>query len=88
MDTSEVKVNIDPRWVSVRVRGKLSQMRLTEEVIISDSSVERSQITGMLTVKMKKVTSQPFVKSRDSLRKEEEERRKKEKEMKQQKEET
>ena len=39
MDTSEVTVNIDPKWVSVRVKGKLTQMRLSEEIIVSESSV-------------------------------------------------
>lgn len=70
MDTNQMNVNIDPKWVSVRVKGKLTQMRLNEEIITSESTVERSQITGILTIKMKKLKALTFIKSKTQLRKE------------------
>jgi protein TilB len=62
METKELNVNVSPTWVSIRIRGKLTQLRLSEEVIVSESKTERSQLTGMLTVTMKKLTPQSFIK--------------------------
>lgn len=35
LDTSELTVNINPFWVSVKVKNKLIQLKLTEEIMIS-----------------------------------------------------
>lgn len=34
LDTSELVVNINPHWVSVRVKKQLVQLKLTEEILI------------------------------------------------------
>jgi hypothetical protein len=37
------------------IKGKLTQIRLNEEVIVEQSVVQRSQTTGELMIKMKKM---------------------------------
>ncbi len=39
MDTSLIDANIFPDYVSVRVKDKLTQIRLGEEVIVNQSSL-------------------------------------------------
>jgi len=47
LDTSLIDVNINPNWVSVRIKGKLTQIKLQDEIIVEKSSVQRSQITSI-----------------------------------------
>ena len=47
LETSLVDANIEPNCISVRVKEKLTQIRLNEEVIVEKSSVQRSQVTGI-----------------------------------------
>lgn len=61
LDTSELVVNINPHWVSVKVKNKLIQLKLSEEIIISESKTERSQVTGFLLIKMKKLHPHEFL---------------------------
>ena len=42
LDTSLIEVNVDPKFVSVRVKGKLTQLKLTEEVMTEGAIVQRS----------------------------------------------
>ncbi len=35
LDTSELVVNINPHWLSVKVKNKLIQLKLNEEIIVS-----------------------------------------------------
>lgn len=39
LDTSLVKVNVNPTYVSVRVKDKLTQIRLDEEVFSEKSKI-------------------------------------------------
>lgn len=71
MDTSFLDVNLDPKWVSVRVKGKLTQLRLNEEIIVEQSDVKRSQTTGALVIKLKKLKTNELIKS--NVKREEEE---------------
>lgn len=41
--------------MSVRIKGKLTQIKLSEEIIVAESEIQRSQITGALQIKMKKI---------------------------------
>lgn len=59
--------------MSVRVKNKLIQLRLADEIIVSESKSERSQITGFLLIKMKKLNPHEFIRRN----KEEEKRQKK-----------
>lgn len=70
LDTSLLDVNINPHWVSVRVKDKLTQMKLQDEVIVERSSVQRSQVTGELTVRMQKLKPNYLLKRTIELEKE------------------
>ncbi len=48
MDTSLLEVNINPKWLSVRIKGKLTQLKLMEEIVVEKSVTQRSQTTGSL----------------------------------------
>ena len=81
LDTSQLVVNINPKWVSVKVKNKLIQLKLTEEIVIHESKTERSQITGYLVIKMKKLNSLEFLRKNQEnekrKKKQEEEAKKK-----------
>lgn len=49
MDSSLLDVNINPKWVSIRIKGKLTQIKLMEEIAVDKSVIQRSQMTGNLT---------------------------------------
>jgi protein TilB len=55
LDTSLIQVNVNPTYISVRIKGKLTQLRLDEEVYSDKSIIKRSEITGELVVIMPKV---------------------------------
>lgn len=61
LDTSLLDVNINPKWVSIRIKGKLTQLRLSEEIIVEKSETQRSQVTGILSIKMKKHAPNEFI---------------------------
>ena len=56
-----MEVNINPKWVSVRIKKQLTQLRLTEEIIVHESKSERSKITGELRLTLKKLNSHEFL---------------------------
>jgi len=82
LDTSLIDVNINPNWVSVRIKGKLTQMKLQDEIIVEKSSIQRSQITGFMTIKMQKLTPNYLLKrtlqTEEEKKKKETDRKKKE----------
>lgn len=55
MDTSLVDAQIFPNFISVRVRDKLTQIRLWEEVFTTPVKLQRSKTTGELYIKLKKI---------------------------------
>ena len=67
--------------MSVKVKNKLIQLKLTEEIVIHESKTERSQITGYLVIKMKKLNSLEFLRKNQEnekrKKKQEEEAKKK-----------
>ena len=71
LDTSLIDVNLNPFWVSVRVKGKLTQMKLNEEIIVGESEIKRSQITGALQITMKKMRPNFLLKKYKEQKKEE-----------------
>lgn len=54
MDTSLIKTEIYPNFISVRIREKLTQVKLWEEVFVEPIKLQRSSNTGELFVKLKK----------------------------------
>ncbi|GAB6022335.1 Protein tilB [Chamberlinius hualienensis] len=55
MDTSLVKVNLEPTFIQIEIKGKMLQLILPYEIQVGKSSVERSMLTGHLLIKMLKV---------------------------------
>ena len=84
LETSELIVNLNPNWLSVKIKNKLIQLKLSEQILVSESKSERSQTTGFLLLKMKKVNSHEFIrynKEQEAKRKKEEMEQKKNKEI-------
>ena len=55
MDTSLIDVDIFPNFVSIRVKDKLTQIKLWEEVFTTPDKLQRSKTTGELSIRLKKV---------------------------------
>ncbi|XP_067636640.1 protein tilB [Eurosta solidaginis] len=55
LDTSQLKVDVESNYVRVSVKGKIFQMALMDEINLTEASVQRSQITGYLVIKMPKL---------------------------------
>lgn len=77
MSTDLLDVNLFPNCVSIRIKGKLTQVKLWEEIIVSESKIQRSKTTGKLHITLKK-----FIADKDLYKLREIENRKKEKEEK------
>jgi len=71
MDTSLVDVNLEPKLVSIRIKGKLTQLRLNDEILVEKSQIQRSAVTGILHVKMPRVNPNELIRA-DKQKKEEE----------------
>lgn len=39
LDTSLLDVNLNPKWVSVRIRDKLTQLKFSQEVMVDGSKI-------------------------------------------------
>jgi protein TilB len=57
MSSDQLDVNVFPTLVSVRIKGKLTQVKLWEEIIVSESKIQRALTTGKLHITMKKFKS-------------------------------
>lgn len=57
LSTEHLDVNLFPNLVSVRIKGKLTQVKLWEEIIVSESKIQRAMTTGKLHITMKKFKS-------------------------------
>jgi protein TilB len=55
MDTSLLNVEVHPFFVSVRVKDRLTQIKLWEEVRTTPLSVQRATTTGFLVIKLQKI---------------------------------
>lgn len=62
MDTSFVNVQLFPTFVSVRIKGKLTQLRLDEEILVDKSTIQRSTTTGELLITMPKLSPNTILK--------------------------
>ncbi|CAD8090532.1 unnamed protein product [Paramecium primaurelia] len=78
LDTSLVKVNVNPTYVSVRVKDKLTQIRLDEEVFSEKSKIQRSEITGELVITMPKVNPNEILKQIAERKKKEDQQKQQE----------
>lgn len=56
LDTSFLDIDVQPTHVTVKVKGKVFQITLSDEVHVDQSTAKRSQTTGHLVVTMPKVS--------------------------------
>ncbi|XP_046961560.1 protein tilB [Vanessa cardui] len=54
LDTNLLDIDIQTNYIRVSIKGKIFQLHLPEEVDITNSTAQRSQITGHLVIKMPK----------------------------------
>ena len=54
MDTSSLDVDVQPTYIRVVVKDKVTQMHWPDEILCDSAQVQRSQTTGELCVKAKK----------------------------------
>lgn len=52
LDTTHLSVDVNPKYVRVIAKEKLTQLRLPEEIIVTTSTVLRSKTTGWLKITM------------------------------------
>ena len=56
MDTSLVNVDLHPVYVRLDIKGKITQLKFDEEILVDKSKIQRSQTTGSLLLTMPKAS--------------------------------
>ena len=56
MDTSLVNVDLHPTYVRLDIKGKFTQLKFEEEILVDKSKIQRSQTTGGLLITMPKAS--------------------------------
>ncbi|TNV78519.1 hypothetical protein FGO68_gene2184 [Halteria grandinella] len=79
MDTSLVTVDLNPLYVRMDIKGKITQLRFDEEIIVEKSKIQRSTTTGVLKLTMPRSNLSELVQSQMRLEKMREEKAKDEK---------
>ena len=51
MDNSQIKVDLNPNYVRVDVKGKITQWSFDNDIIVVKATVQRSTTTGVLEIK-------------------------------------
>jgi hypothetical protein len=51
MDTSQVNVDLNPQYVRIQAKDKVTQIKFDYEIIVEKSTIQRSQTTGQLVIK-------------------------------------
>jgi protein TilB len=54
MDTSLVNIDLNPTYVRIEIKGKITQLKFPDEIIVSKSKVQRSTTTGVLMLTCQK----------------------------------
>ena len=72
LDTSKIKVDLNPNYVRVDVNGKITQWRFDNDIIVEKATVQRSTTTGDLEIK----APMAFIKPREDKIKKFEENKK------------
>ena len=54
MTTDSLNVDLQPQYVRVDIRGKITQVRFDEEILVERSTVQRATTTGWLCITMPK----------------------------------
>jgi protein TilB len=85
LDTSKIKVDLNPNYVRIDVKGKITQWRFENDIIVEKATVQRSTTTGVLEIKAPIVGIQPRedkIKKREESKKAEEMQKKEEERIK------
>ncbi len=51
LDTNKIKVDLNPNYVRIDVKGKITQWRFDNDIIVEKATVQRSTTTGILEIK-------------------------------------
>ena len=51
LDTNKIKVDLNPNYVRIEVKGKITQWRFDNDIIVEKATVQRSTTTGILEIK-------------------------------------
>ena len=51
LDTSQIKVDLNPNYFRVDVKGKITQWRFDNDIIVEKATVQRSTTTGVFEIK-------------------------------------
>lgn len=54
MDTALINVDLQPTYLRLDIKGRITQLSIPEDVIVEKSKVQRSQTTGVLQLTMPK----------------------------------
>lgn len=52
MTTDALNVDLQPQYVRVDIKGKITQIRFDEDILVERSSIQRSTTTGWLCITM------------------------------------
>jgi len=56
MDTQQIDVDLQPEYVRLDVKGRITQLIHPEEILVEKTKVQRSTTTGVLCLTMAKAT--------------------------------
>jgi len=57
LDTELIQVDLQPTHVKITINGKILQLVFFDEIIVEQSKSQRSQVTGYLTITMRKANT-------------------------------
>lgn len=67
LDTNKIKVDLNPLYIRVDVKGKITQWKFDNEVVLEDAIIQRSQVTGFLLIKAKMLSGSNKVNKNDMI---------------------
>lgn len=70
LDTTLIDVDLHPKYITIKIKGKILQLTFDEEIQVDKSTCQRSQTTGHLVVKMPKINAVIKPKTIDSKKEE------------------
>ena len=52
MDTSLINIDLNPQYIRIEVKTKVTQLKHPDDILVEKSKVQRSMTTGVLTITM------------------------------------
>ena len=56
MDTSLINVDLHPNYIRMEIKGKVTQLKFEEEILVDKSKLQRSTTTGAMLLTMPKAS--------------------------------